>query len=89
MQELEAQAAAAQTAAEAAEAGHQRALQAALQATEAGRARALDEQRARLQRLERDVQLHWKERRVREALEHALSIMKGCEGTLSQGTTLL
>ena len=89
MQELKAQAAAAQTATEAAEAEQQRVLQAALQAAEAGAAHALEAQHARLQRLEQDVQLHWKERRVRQALEHALSIMKGCEGTLSQGTELL
>ena len=80
--------AAAHTATKAAEADHERVLQAALQAAEAGHACVLEAHRARLQRLEQNVQLHWREQRVREALEHALSIMKGCEGTLSQGTAL-
>lgn len=80
--------AAAQTATKAAEAGRQKALQAGLQAA-VGHACVLEAHRARLQRLEQDVQLHWRERRVREALEHALNIMKGSESTLSQGTALV
>ena len=80
--------AAAQTATKAAEADCQEALQAGLQAAK-GHARVLEAHPARLQRLEQDVQLHWRERRVREALEHALSIMKGCESTLSQGNALV
>ena len=77
--------AAARTATQAAEADCQRVLQAA----EEGHACVLEAHRVRLQRLEQDVQLHWREHRVREALEHALNIMKGCESILSQGTAVV
>ena len=60
-------------------------MQSLLEASEAERQKLADAQLLRLQRLERDLLLSRKDRRVREVLEHAIGIIGGDEATAHEG----
>ncbi|CAL5229193.1 g12473 [Coccomyxa viridis] len=60
-------------------------MQALLDASRAENQKLTDAQLLRLQRLERDLLLSQKDRRVREALEYAISVIRGSENTAHEG----
>ena len=63
-------------------------MQALLDASRAENQKLTDAQLLRLQRLERDLLLSQKDRRVREALEYAISVIRGSENTAHEGGTM-
>ena len=56
-----------------------------LEASEAEKRGLVDAQLLQLQRLERELLLSGKDRRVREALEYAISVIRGAEVTAHEG----
>ena len=63
--------------------------QALLDAAEAERQKLMETHAASLRRLERDLLLSRKERRVREALEHAISVIRGSEDDAHEGGSIV
>ena len=59
--------------------------QALLAASEARKQALMEAHLSRVQRLERDLLLSRKERRVREALEYAISVIRGSEDNAPEG----
>ncbi len=59
--------------------------QALLEASKADKQELMELHRARLQRLEKDLLMSRKERRVREALEYAISVIRGSEDAAHEG----
>ncbi len=60
-------------------------VQALLEASQAEKQKLVEAQLLKLQRLERDLLLSQKDRRVREALEYAISIIRGSEDSAYEG----
>ena len=60
-------------------------VQALLDASRAEKQKLIEDHLLRLQRLERDLLMSQKDRRVREALEYAICVIRGSEDTAQEG----
>lgn len=60
-------------------------MQALVEASEAEKQRLVEAHLLKLQRLERDLLLNQKDRRVREVLEYAISVIRGSEDSAHEG----